>query len=63
MSSPVRITAQETFEGLKSDSNSRLVCVYPHAKWEGSHLDGSISMQTLESELSSLPSDACLVFY
>ena len=63
MSSPARISAKATYETLKSNRNSRLVCVYPHAKWEASHLDGSISMATLESELGSLPNDACLVFY
>lgn len=63
MSSPTRISAKATLEALKSNSNTRLICAYAHDKWEASHLEGSISLQTLESELGSLPNDASLVFY
>ncbi len=63
MISPTRISAEDTYKALRSDSHARLICIYPHENWEKSHLDGSISLATLEAQLIKLPINSSLIFY
>ncbi|MGB5138093.1 MAG: ArsR family transcriptional regulator [Candidatus Zixiibacteriota bacterium] len=40
-----------------------IVSVFPEAVHAKSHIEGSISLEALESRLAELPKDAALAFY
>ena len=59
----VRISVRETREKLISGAPTLLVCIYPQAAWDRSHLEGSISMAELVSRLPGLSREQEIVFY
>ncbi len=63
MAEPVRITPNEVYEKLKSDT-TLLVCAYDdEATFRRMKLQGAISLQEFKSRLPSLSKDQEIVFY
>jgi hypothetical protein len=64
MVEPIRISPADVRDRLQSGGGMLLVCAYENeAKFKGARLDGAISLQSLQSRLSSLPKETEIVFY
>ena len=58
-----RISPEEVYKKLKNGT-ALLVCAYDDDdKFRRMHLEGAISLSTLNSKLPSLPKDQEIVFY
>jgi hypothetical protein len=58
-----RIDPEEARERVQS-GQALLICAYDdERKWDRMRLEGSVSLQELESEAEALPRDLELIFY
>lgn len=58
-----RISVQEVRRQLLAGAPTLLVCIYPQAAYEDSHLEGAISMDDFEARLPRLSRGQEIVFY
>lgn len=61
--SPARVGAVEVRRRMLAGEDTLLVSVFPEAVHRFSHLDGAISLETLNRRLDSLDKRTNLVFY
>jgi hypothetical protein len=63
MAGPKRVTPEEIYQRLKSET-VLLACAYEDdAKFRRMHLEGAISLNEFKLRLPSLPKDQEIVFY
>lgn len=64
MSKPERISAQDVRTHMEEDVGTLLVCAYDsEEKFRKNHLDGAISLDAFQKQLSSIGQDREIVFY